>query len=697
MGGASWSMVPAVLLRSTGFAVGAVEALADPVLGQRCDALLTAREDVDALRAEFDEMVFSKVLEREQAANADAAVFRRWYRVRRRVHRRLPAVAPAEITGRWAVADAWLDNWDRALELAAVAERAYLAAHEVAVRESLLRLRVSAAAERFGEAVYLSSPSMHSGLRRYLAAPPAPDRIRHLDRKVYGYLQRLTTKNETTSFFGPIDHGVVDAGVTRLELDPDAQPVLRHTRMAHWAVRAVADLLSIPLPTAEPDPLRWLRGQVNGEWAHKLDEWLAVAAEFPEAAVARKAELLSWLEEDFQAVTGGPARRADGAMYGDRLLLHDDARGSISCRIAPALVHELGEALRDALDLCAGYSVLVQEACREAAARLVTEPVPYLRFIAEVQRRVDLADCLTAPSVARFTARLATLVSGPAEVHLSRDDIAELLVDVPAGTMASPDVFLAAPDVASIAAGNYDVVVGEIHHGAQIWSHLTAFWPDLPGLERDIARLLPEGLAHLVHGRRQGKAFPFELPGRAVEMGGRSAKPREFVLSAADLEVLPGLELRSVRTGEPVVLHPGDPRAVANWLFGTPPVVVPPLPGQRTPRVSVGGAVLWRATWRLSAQEFPRGSGPAEIIAARAVWRRHGLPRRCYARVPSERKPFFVDRDSPLSMAYFLAVVAAETEVRLSEMLPDPDSWWLSGELGPRSCEWRSTWVAGAR
>lgn len=101
-------------------------------------------------------------------------------------------------------------------------------------------LRARAGNEEIRGAVFLSNPGMYAGmLRSYLARDQVPDnaRFRRVERQIYRYLQRFCGKNETTSTFGPMGYGEVDAGEgIRVEHRPQRRLVL----MARWALDQLA-------------------------------------------------------------------------------------------------------------------------------------------------------------------------------------------------------------------------------------------------------------------------------------------------------------------------------------------------------------------------------------------------------------------------------------------------------------------------
>jgi Lantibiotic dehydratase, N terminus len=656
-------------------------------------------------------------------------------------------------------------------------------------------IREVVADERIAEAILVSNPAAHDvGLRSYLRRfdpERRPAKARYMERQLYSYLQRLCTKNETASFFGPIDYGRFDATCPTplaIAAAPDGALQARVSRLAHWAAQALAaaagrdpdvrphvaprlrpgcrvgaegevvvrsssfrmgrgawlladamdgrrpasDLCRGPrdwalldglarsgvvvweleVPTAVFDPLGWLQAWLTGlppacpgrtRWLSEVAWFETTAASYAPASRSGKSVVLGELEERFRAVTGDDARRAAGAMYADRTVLNDDARGHLRSMVVGG---PLGSRLRDALgpllDLCASYAVTVQEVCRERALAALGErrSVPLIEFLAALDDAVDLDACLADDRVAAFERRLAALALPPGDsgpVALDPAALRPLSRDVPAGTMASPDVFLLAPDQASVEAGRCELVLGEVHAGAQVWTHFLLFHDDLEALERELACLLPppDGAARacLVHRRNQGRTFPLELPGLSVEVLGRSAMPAGRVLPVADVEVClesGELALRSRSLGLRLELYPGEPTNVASWLFGSPPVTPPRLRWDaHRPRVLVGEVVAWREAWRLPADAVAE---PARAVDLRL---RRGLPERCFARVAGERKPFFVDFASLPSLEHLASRARDTGQVELTEMLPAPDRWWLGRGAAVHSCEWRMTLIHG--
>ena len=107
-------------------------------------------------------------------------------------------------------------------------------------------------------------------------------------------------------------------------------------------------------------------------------------------------------------------------------------------------------------------------------------------------------------------------------------------------------------------------------------------------------------------------------------------------------------------------------------------------------RAQIGRLVVRRASWSAPAAELPVTPGDL------AAWARdRGLPRRVFARSPLERKPRYVDFESPSlcrTLARFLAPAreqAPGAPVEFTEMLPGPDECWLESDAGHHTSELR--------
>jgi hypothetical protein len=123
------------------------------------------------------------------------------------------------------------------------------------LHRSVERLVLTGRDERLLEATYLSSPDAYARLRDWLPEPVGDTLNHRVKRRVQlltMYLQRLCTKNETSSFFGPLAWVRTGSPDDRFEF---ADPGVLHNRMfwSNWAIQQLADLIS-----ADPAVRPWL-------------------------------------------------------------------------------------------------------------------------------------------------------------------------------------------------------------------------------------------------------------------------------------------------------------------------------------------------------------------------------------------------------------------------------------------------------
>jgi hypothetical protein len=121
--------------------------------------------------------------------------------------------------------------------------------------------------------------------------------------------------------------------------------------------------------------------------------------------------------------------------------------------------------------------------------------------------------------------------------------------------------------------------------------------------------------------------------------------------------------------------------------------------GTYSPRVTIDRLVVARETWVFSSSDlaFATAPTPAERFSAVRQWAaEHGMPRFLFAKTQLERKPFYLDLESPVLVEILAkAIRRAEEEVpgasvSLSEMLPGHDQLWLPDAQGNQyTCELR--------
>lgn len=192
-------MVPHFLVRSAGFPIELLGALAFGDTAAAVDRMLDGERDL------------AELAQRVQALLADdhdevtAPHRRRWWRSVRDGRQVGPPPAGTAPPVRSA-----LSEWDDAVAALASRRDEVEEVFRTELPKRRTALRQIVADDRFGEAVWLSSPPMlDRGVRAYLAGTGRPSALRRIERQLVAYLQRFCAKNDTAAFFGPIGYGVV--------------------------------------------------------------------------------------------------------------------------------------------------------------------------------------------------------------------------------------------------------------------------------------------------------------------------------------------------------------------------------------------------------------------------------------------------------------------------------------------------------
>jgi hypothetical protein len=101
--------------------------------------------------------------------------------------------------------------------------------------------------DRVAEAIFLSSPGANQAVTSLRKLDPDAGGLKSKDKSrlitLGMYFQRLCTKNESTSFFGPVHWArITETGDTVVQ--PSTADPIRGVFFAHWAVQHLADLVS---------------------------------------------------------------------------------------------------------------------------------------------------------------------------------------------------------------------------------------------------------------------------------------------------------------------------------------------------------------------------------------------------------------------------------------------------------------------
>ncbi|MDG4768524.1 lantibiotic dehydratase [Solwaraspora sp. WMMD406] len=623
-----------------------------------------------------------------------------------------------------------------------------------------------------------------AALGRALAAPLRPWLVPRLLPQFDVRAGRLTAPGHGAVPLDPLTAAVLDAlapGRTAREV----VDVVRTTRATHDAgpeqVWAVLEKLlrdqriewTLEVPADELAGLTALRAAVHrvddpalraaalGPIDH-LDTALAAVADARGDATAVR-QAVARLGETFTEITGSASARQAGQLYAGRTLVFEECRQPDSVTLGPAALDSLRAPLALVLAGARWYTAAgaalyrraLREVFDEVAAGHPGRPVPFVDFwLAARDLLLNAPGSLVDPLVRVLAQRWSRLLgvgaghaagaegSPPRRVRRTAADLADDVAAAfpagrpgwPAAVQHSPDLMIAAADLAAIVAGDVDWVLGEIHPGYHTMRY--ASWvdchPDPAALAATMRADLPDGVVRVGATDAQGGTATRFSPllrgpaqrrlvligdtndggpghdGASRDVAAGQDGDRDFVLGRCDLVDRDGtLLVRRRLDGAECELIEVVADLIAASLM--PHFRLLPAAAHQ-PRVSIDRLVVSRETWRIPVGEvgFADLSDEADRFLAVRRWAAGlGLPRHVFVRVTGEAKPMHVDLTSLASVEVLSRMVrragradpagttnttgtAGTAQLVVSEMLPGPDQLWLTDPDGRRySCEFR--------
>ncbi len=492
-------------------------------------------------------------------------------------------------------------------------------------------------------------------------------------------------------------------------------------------------------------PEDWLRLEVEGIG----DQAVRAAALRPlaEITAARDAvataagdpdkvhRAMTMLTEAFHRLAGVPPTRGAGRTYAGRTLVYEDTERDVDVRLGSAVLEALaplGLLLDSASwlvsEVTERYRVLFSRLFDRECARTRTDRVPLARLIT-----MAAADVLTpaksaltdivADVLGEFHERWGNVLRIPRDgtarrhcVHMAdiAGAVAELFpVRSAAWSLArqhSPDIMIAAASAEAVRAGEFLLVLGELHMAVNTLES-RCFVEQHP----DRARMLEAAAAD--HGGRRVIAIPAkDAPFVTSRLTPPTAlpSPRYTYWSTGNDAIVPPGPAKALPVSGLLVTRNGDDLAVRCAGSGTESPLFefigdimsglvanafrPVAPRPHRPRVTIDRFVLSRETWTFAIDDAPWAfvNDEARRYALARRWRHeHDLPERVFYRVPVEDPPMAADfRSLPLVNLLAKGVRrsrdAGLTSFTVTEMLPGTDQLWLTDSAGERyTCELR--------
>ena len=499
---------------------------------------------------------------------------------------------------------------------------------------------------------------------------------------------------------GLVERDVIWWGVD-MPYNPSAEGVLRATL------------------AAIPDPAARERAHAGLARLDTARDAVAAAAGDPD----KLAEALALLDEEFTAVTGVAAERRPGEMYAGRTLCYEETVRDLDLTFGGPLIEALsGPFGRVLLPAARWVSAYIAETYATAFRALYEElrapgaaEIPLSEFWEPAHELINGADRPAEAVMTEFTRRwhelfdVGGIAPGTRRVNVSSEDLAGRVAELFAAErpgwasarIHSPDLHVCAPSVEALAAGDFTLVLGEMHAG----------WPTMDcavfaDRHPDPAHLRAAAAEDI--GPQFRPLYPTWWPrytARVAPVLGVTDLQIAFTKApGADPDrVLPITELTVFERDGALAVTTTDGRMwplsdVFSLLVGWHAAEAFKLSGveAHTPRLTVDRLVVTRETWRMTAAEtgLLKTKGRLnEYLAARRLRRELDLPEQVFVKLGTEVKPVYVDFTSPRYISAFATMLRTahtkagdDAQVVIGELLPGPEDAWLPDAEGRGYC-----------
>lgn len=239
-----WGFLPHYIIRSTGFPFEWFEALVfnrtsdlakrivltERTLKTRAATLLEAAEQSGGELPKKNKQKLSRFLRRRKKGAIDK-------------------LDELEIAGDDTLRDC-AATWDRHAEEYQALQDQVSETFEQELSENRKKLHGIVKDCRYQEAIYLSSPDMYwNNVPKYLGVSNFQRRnseVKRMERRFFNYLQRLCGKNETSSFFGPLNYGRIDdSDPSYLDAHFQKGDIIqrRGVFLSFWAIKSLTEAI----------------------------------------------------------------------------------------------------------------------------------------------------------------------------------------------------------------------------------------------------------------------------------------------------------------------------------------------------------------------------------------------------------------------------------------------------------------------
>ena len=569
------------------------------------------------------------------------------------------------------------------------------------------------------------------------------ERERHLAL----YLQRVATKNDTFSEFGPSGWGTASHETEAIDLNPEPGIARRDSFFERWVAHALAAAINADVgeaklqpPAMEPHAFETLLHDLE-QWPQTpaRDKWLLILRELDRTrrdfAVTTETDARQSIMDETRSrlrSVGAEARTGERFLYAATNPIGEECFRECHFEVNHDLLQQVAAQAEPWIDLwrdtyafvASRVAATLRQVMEKTGAKSGTMPLPDFLQACQVAKLPLTGPGLVAPAVlafqevkAAFRRRLAPHASlteyelTAEDCHVVRNQFNYAKFDE--YTYPSADLQLAAADVQAVARGDYRWVLAELHPPPALLHHCM-YWacPHKPDLNRALqATTLNRPSFHFGFFAADFTAHTtvrvFDaLPELTNFVAPQRSSPGWNRIAPAATEVY-----IDAQTGD-VALRKSDNREhlgsfARAWVIplGFHPFQFGLAP--HTPRLRCGTIVVQRRTWTVTMDEFPtgkfHGTSPDLVIAIEQLRARRDLPRHIYIR-PTEQalrrsgaegrdkdtKPIYIDLESYLFLEIFYRWLGKAGELEITEMLPSPNELlWQEGD-GGRTFELRT-------
>ena len=578
----------------------------------------------------------------------------------------------------------------------------------------------------------------------------AGDRERHL----LLYLQRVATKNDTFSEFGPSGWGKTDNDISGVALAPVAGIAAREAFLERWTAHAIAAAMNadpeispllnsggkIEVPALEPhafkilrdDVEKWRAGTVRDKWLSILQPIVELPQKFAVTVETKDRQLILDEARSRLESLGITHKAGERFLYSAVNPIGEECFRECNFRISQERLEEVAIEAAPWIDLWRdSYAFIasrvaggLRQVFEKTPVKNGAVPLPAFLHACEMAKLPLTGPGLVAPAVMAFQEVKGTFRkriqphAGLEEYELTKEDchVVRDNFDYPKFdeyTYPSADLQILAPTADAIQRGESQWLLSELHPPPALLHHCM-YWacPDKAALNEALARTVMDKpnfhfgfFAADFTAHTTVRIFD-ALPKLSNFVAPQRSNPAWRTVRPADAEVYVD------ETSGDVCLRKIDNREYLGsfaraWLIplGFHPFQFGLAP--HTPRLRCGRVIVQRRIWTVTSQELPPGNydGISRnlVLAIEQLRAQKDWPRYIYIR-PTEQalrrsgaegrdkdtKPVFIDLESYLFLEIFYRWLTKSGELEVTEMLPAPDQLLWREPDGRRTFELRT-------